>query len=66
MNNRDIREELNKANMKYWQLAESLGINDGNLSRKLRREITGEEKAAILSIIRNFKQHDSQAITEKR
>lgn len=55
MRNKEIREALAKANMRYWQLAECLGINDGNLSRKLRHEIEGEEKEKILSIIRNFK-----------
>ena len=65
MKNQEIREALNKANMKHWELADSLGIADSTLSRKLRHEITGEEKEKILSIIRNFKQHDSQAVTEK-
>lgn len=54
MKNKDIREALAKANMKYWQLAERLGINDGNLSRKLRREIVGEEKERIMQIIKSF------------
>ena len=55
MKNQEIRDALNKANMKYWELADSLGIADGTLSRKLRHEITGEEKAKILAIIRNYK-----------
>ena len=55
MNNREIREALAKANMKYWQLAEKLGISDGSLSRKLRREMIGEEKERILSIIEDFR-----------
>lgn len=34
-----------------WQIAEAIGINDGNFSRKLRRELSAAEKAKIMSII---------------
>ncbi len=54
MKNQEIREALNKTGMKYWQLAECLGIADGTLSRKLRHEIEGDEKRKILAIIRNY------------
>ena len=54
MNNKEIREALKQANMRYWQLAECLGIADGKLSRMLRHEIEGEEKEKILSIIKSY------------
>ena len=34
-----------------WQIADALGINDGNFSRKLRKELPEEEKSKILAII---------------
>lgn len=38
MQNKDIRQALVEAGFKQWELAEALGIHEGNLSRKLRRE----------------------------
>ncbi len=45
MKNIDIREAAQSKNIKLWQIAEQLGCNDGNFSRKLRKELFGEEKA---------------------
>ncbi len=50
-----------EAGVKLWQVAERLGINDGNLSRKLRRELPEEEQKRILEIIQDLAgggQHD--------
>lgn len=51
MNNKEVREAAKAAGVKLWQIAEALGINDGNFSRKLRRELPQEEKAKIMGII---------------
>lgn len=51
MCNEDIREYAERHNVRLWQIASRLGINDGNLSRKLRTELPGEKKAEIKSII---------------
>lgn len=51
MKNQDIRNEIKTAGLKLWQIAEGLGINDGNLSRLFRRELSDEKKAEIRSII---------------
>lgn len=55
MNNLDIRTEASKAGVKLWQIAEKLKITDGNFSRKLRRELTNEEKEKIRAIIAELK-----------
>lgn len=55
MKNKDIREAAKAAGVKLWQIAENLGINDGNFSRKLRRELNTDEKANILKIIAELK-----------
>ncbi len=39
MANQDIRAEVKSAGLRFWQIADKLGINDGNLSRKLRHEL---------------------------
>ncbi len=49
--NQDIRQAAERAGVKLWQIADKLGINDGNFSRKLRREFSAEEKEKILAII---------------
>lgn len=51
MNNYDIKETAKKAGIKLWQIADRLGINDGNFSRKLRKELNPEEKQKIFDII---------------
>ena len=55
MKNIDIRTEAANAGVKLWQIAERLGINDGNFSRKLRQELSSEEKAKIRAIITELK-----------
>ncbi len=51
MCNKDIREYAVKNNVRLWQVAQELHINDGNLSRKLRVELSQEEKQRIKDII---------------
>ncbi len=46
-----IRETSKKKNVKLWQIADALGMNDGNFSRKLRHELPPEETAHILALI---------------
>lgn len=49
--NPDIRKTAKQAGVRLWQIAERFGVNDGNFSRKLRRELPPEEKEKILGII---------------
>lgn len=51
MKNKEIRDYAKTEGVKLWQIAECLGLNDGNFSRKLRRELSNDEKAQIKSII---------------
>lgn len=51
MCNKDIRDYAEKNKVRLWQIANKLGINDGNFSRKLRVELTEEKKAEIYKII---------------
>lgn len=60
MKNKDIREAIAKSGLKYWQVAERLGIADGTLSRKLRKELPAGEKNAIFAVIDELKK---EAIT---
>lgn len=55
MKNQDIRNEVKESGLKLWQIAEKLGINDGNFSRMLRKELSDEKKAEIRAIIEELK-----------
>ena len=56
MTNQDIRTLIKESGVKYWQIAEKLNINDGNLSRRLRRELSQPEKDQITEIIKIWKE----------
>lgn len=51
MKNMDIRLAAASSGVKLWQIADALGMTDGNFSRKLRKELPQEEKQMILEII---------------
>lgn len=51
MHNKEIRAAAKKAGICLWEIAEAYGINDGNFSRKLRKELPQEAKDKILVII---------------
>jgi len=51
MCNKDIREYAKTNNIPLWKIAQKLGINDGNFSRKLRVELSEEKKTEIKAII---------------
>lgn len=46
-----IRSASKSAGVRLWQIAETLGIQETALSRKLRHELPTEEKNKILGII---------------
>ena len=51
MSNYEIRAEMLKHNIKQWQLAEKLGITEFSLCRKLRHELSKEDKEKALDYI---------------
>lgn len=51
MSNSIIREYAKSKGVFLWQIAERVGVNDGNFSRKLRNEFSKEDAQKILSII---------------
>lgn len=51
MFNKEIRDAARIAGVYLWQVAEAYGCNDGNFSRKLRKELPAEEKTKILGMI---------------
>lgn len=51
MTNQDIKAKAKLKGVYLWQIAEKLGVNDGNFSRKLRKELSADEKQRIFAII---------------
>ena len=51
MKNFEIRNRAKERGVFLWEIAEKLGINDGNLSRRLRKELSESQKEQIFGII---------------
>lgn len=51
MTNDDIRQAAKDSGVKLWEVADRIGINDGNLSRKLRHELSSEMRCQIMTAI---------------
>lgn len=49
--NKDIRDLMEQNNIRLWQFADVLGIQDSALCRKLRHELTDSEKDHYKKII---------------
>lgn len=49
--NMEIREKAKQTGVRLWEIADALGVNDGNFSRKLRKELSREDKERALAII---------------
>ena len=49
--NEDIKSAAKRNGVKLWQIAARLNINDGNFSRKLRKELSESERERIFQII---------------
>ena len=62
--NQEIRNSILKNNLKFWQVAEKLKLNDGNFSRLLRRELTREKKEEIMNIIEKLKEEQENGDRE--
>lgn len=58
--NKEIRDAAKEAGICLWQVAEKLGVSDGNFSRKLRRELPAEDREKVLSIIRELSQENQE------
>ena len=52
--NQKIRKYAQDKEMKLWQIADNLGLQDSNFSRKLRHEISKQEIDSIITITNEF------------
>ena len=49
--NQEIRTRAKQSGVYLWEVAERLEMTDGNLSRKLRRELPAEQQEEMLALI---------------
>lgn len=56
--NTDVREAITAAGFKYWQVADILGVNDGNFSRMLRTELSADKKQKIYEAIQILREEN--------
>lgn len=52
--NKQIRDAAKSAGICLWQIADRMGMNDGNFSRKLRRELPPREQDMVMRIIEDL------------
>lgn len=56
MANIDVREAIKRARVYGWEVAAALGISESYFSRKLRKELSDEEKTKIFAAIEKLKE----------
>ncbi len=65
MANERIRQAARESEVKLWQIAERWGCNDGNFSRKMRREFSPSDMSRALAIIGELrKENETHAAHE--
>ena len=52
--NIQIRSAAKKSGVRLWEVAERWGVSEFTLCRRLRRELSAEDKSAILEIIKEI------------
>lgn len=51
MHNTEIRKAINDAGLRYWQVAEELGIADTTFTKWLRKELPDEKSSQVMAAI---------------
>ena len=54
MNNTEIRKKILQLGLKYWQIADAMGISSYTLSVWLRHELTGSRLERVRSAIEDL------------
>ena len=53
--NTELREAAKKSGVKLWEIAQELGIDNCNFSKKLRNEFAQKDKDHVLDLIEKLK-----------
>ena len=60
--NMKIREKAKIRGVRLWQIADALNLQESMFSKKLRKELTDEEKDEILAVIDRLAHEKREAI----
>ena len=55
MKNKDLKDTMKKNGIMQWQVADAYGMREDSFSRKMRYELSADEKAKIVEIIHELK-----------
>lgn len=55
MRNKGLREQIGAAGLHLWEVAYHLGMSDSSFSRKLRRELSEDDRERVLRAIKELK-----------
>ena len=58
MRNQEIRQAAVVNGVRFWQIAEVLGVHENTLSRRFRAELPQKEKEEILNIIERLSKEE--------
>lgn len=51
MRNLAIREEAKSSGVRFWEIAEAMGVSEATVTRMLRRELPEVERRKILNVV---------------
>ena len=57
MCNRDLRDEMRIANVRQWEVAETIGVSEMTMVKWLRKELDDSKKALVREGISKAAQH---------
>ncbi len=56
MRNSDIRQEIKSAGLRLWQIAEALGLQDSNFSRRVRHELSEAKRRKSVKSLQSLRE----------
>lgn len=59
MRNKEIRDLISKAGIKYWQIADEIGIADTTFTKWLRHDLSAEREQLIRKAISVVQENNS-------
>lgn len=59
MTGAEVKQLAKENGVFLWQIAEKLGINDGNFSRKLRKPLSDADTEKVLDAVEQLKQEQA-------
>lgn len=62
LSNQEIRDYARRNGVYLWELAARCGINDGNFSRKLRKELPVEERRQLMALVEEIALEKRQGV----